>query len=323
MLTAQDSQHGIWNRYQALTLIGQGVYGKVIKALSKVDKRVVAIKETCSDTDGILATTLREISIMTRIKHRNVVEYDKPNLTLEADQCMINNQVYMVMEYCSQDLFHFLSKRSGLSSEPKLAQTFLDHILAGLAEIHKHGMMHRDIKPQNILVASCQGGKYLCKIADFGLGRRSTGVLGSFTPETQTMLYRAPELFAGIPKYHYAIDVWSVGCVFAEMMRGEPLFRGSREIELFHFIQSTLGRPTKEEWMVLDPEQYQEHSTYDEEKPDLGELVPGLNQNGLDLLQKMFTYNPADRITAQDARKHQYFDDYQEDLDLQVLQEKV
>jgi serine/threonine protein kinase len=112
----------------------------------------------------------------------------------------------------------------------------MDHMMSGLSELHRFGIIHRDIKPQNLLIAACQEGRYMLKIADFGLGRRSSANLTSFTPETQTMLYRAPELFTGVPKYCEAIDIWSAGCVFAEMLRGEPLFRGSREIELFQFI---------------------------------------------------------------------------------------
>lgn len=109
-------------------------------------------------------------------------------------------------------------------------------ILAGLTAIHDLGLIHRDIKPQNILIAQCQDGKQMLKIADFGLGRRETSNLTSITPEVQTLLYRAPEMFLSFSQYFDAIDIWSVGCVFGEMLRGEPLFHGSREIELFQFI---------------------------------------------------------------------------------------
>ena len=102
--------------------------------------------------------------------------------------------------------------------------------------MHSRGLLHRDIKPQNILIANCEGNRQLLKIADFGLGRKNSCSLRTSTPDVQTMLYRAPEMFSASTGYNETIDVWSVGCVFAEMLRGEPIFHGSREIELIQFI---------------------------------------------------------------------------------------
>lgn len=319
MLSAQNEGSSIWKRYKAVSLLGQGVYGKVNRAINRETGRVVAIKETVSDVDGILSTTLREVAIMSKLSHRNIIGL------IEADQCMLNHQVFVVMEYCSQDLDQFIKKRGPLMNDPVLVQIFMDHLLSGLSELHSFGILHRDIKPQNLLIAACKKERYLLKIADFGLGRRASANLTTFTPEIQTMLYRAPELFTMVPKYCEAIDIWSAACVFAEMLRGEPLFRGSREIELFQFIIRTLGEPTIKEWQVLDPQRFQEQ-TYDRgdkqgETPEYCELFPGLDKFGLDLISLMFRYNPVERITALKALHHDYFQDFK-DEDFVVIEER-
>jgi cyclin-dependent kinase len=141
-----------------------------------------------------------------------------------------------------------------------------------------------------------------------------------FINETQTMLYRAPEVFLQVPKVLNAIDIWSVGCVFAEMLRGEPFFHGNRELELlesifqyFRLIRS-LGRPTREECeMFQSPLLHAEESGW--EKPDLCDLIPRLNEPGLDLLSQMLAINPAKRITATYAKNHEYFLGYKERVD--------
>lgn len=142
------------------------------------------------------------------------------------------------MEYGNQDLDKFIQLRNGSGIGFELANLFTYHVLSGLEFLHQNGFVHRDIKPANILITHCKSGQdiFIAKICDFGLGRKIASVLDCFTTETQTALYRAPELFAAIPKYDYSVDVWSVGCVYAEMLRGEPLFRGEREIELYQNI---------------------------------------------------------------------------------------
>lgn len=111
-------QPGIWSRYIAKALIGQGVYGRVHKAISKDTNRVVAIKETLSDLDGILSTTMRELSIISQVDHRNVVKYLILTRLIESDQCMVNHQVFIVMEYCNLDLAEFIhSRNQGIEDE--------------------------------------------------------------------------------------------------------------------------------------------------------------------------------------------------------------
>jgi serine/threonine protein kinase len=145
METAQTA--GIWSRYQPRSLIGQGVYGKVHKAICMETNRTVAIKETLSDIDGILPTTMRELAILAQVEHPNVVKYLPLTRMIEADQCMINNQVFIVMEYCEQDLSQFIRTRMEVLLDPLVVQDFLYQILSGVEAIHKCRLVHRDIKP--------------------------------------------------------------------------------------------------------------------------------------------------------------------------------
>lgn len=202
-------------------------------------------------------------------------------------------------------------------------------MLQGIRALHKFGMIHRDLKPKNILVANCVGGKRLLKIADFGMGRSMIhGSLIAATPDTQTPIYRAPEVFTHVPRYHASVDIWSIACIWTEMHRGRQLvdykltqINGSREIELFQFIFSTLGQPTEEEWEAMGAEG--DCPPPDDQKSDFGDLIPGLNSDGLDLIARMFNYNPNLRITAAEALLHPYFQDFQPDRDLVVIEERL
>jgi serine/threonine protein kinase len=202
-------------------------------------------------------------------------------------------------------------------------------MLQGVRELHRYGMVHRDLKPKNILVANCVGGKRMLKIADFGMGRSIIhGSLVAATPETQTMLYRAPEVFTHVPRYHASVDIWSIACIWTEMHRGRHLvylqlikINGNREIELFHFIFATLGQPTLEDWKTIGGDGDCPQS--DNQILDLEDLIPGLSKEGVDLMEKMFKYNPTLRITAADALAHAFFRNYQPDLDLVVIEERL
>lgn len=141
---------GIWSRYQPRSLIGQGVYGKVHKAICLETNRTVAVKETVLDMDGILPTTMRELSIITQVQHRNVVRYRSLTRLIDADQCMINNQVFIVMEFCDQDLAQFIRSRMEVLYDSFVVRDFLYQILSGVEAIHKAKLVHRDIKPGDL-----------------------------------------------------------------------------------------------------------------------------------------------------------------------------
>lgn len=177
-------------------------------------------------------------------------------------------------------------------------------LLRGVAYCHSHRILHRDLKPQNLLV---QNGSI--KLADFGLSRAFGIPLRVYTHEVVTLWYRAPEILLGSKQYACSVDIWSIGCIFAEMLMRRPLFPGDSEIdELFHIFR-LLGTPNDHTWAgvssLLD---YSKHFPNFRPRP-LISRVERLDETSSDLLQRMLIYDPADRITARSAKGHPYFAD--------------
>ncbi len=166
-------------------------------------------------------------------------------------------------------------------------------------------MLHRDLKPQNLLI----NREGILKLADFGLARAFGIPVKNFTHEVVTLWYRAPDVLMGSKNYSTSVDIWSVGCIFAEIVTHKPLFAGNNEEEQLAKIFSIRGTPSEEEWpgikeLPLFPQDGQQQY-----KPiPLQNKVP-LDEAGLDLLEKMLQCNPANRITAKQALLHPYFKD--------------
>ena len=179
-------------------------------------------------------------------------------------------------------------------------------MLRGLAFCHSRRVLHRDLKPQNLLIDR-EGN---LKIADFGLARTFGIPVRTYTHEVVTLWYRAPEILLGTKHYGCAIDVWSVGCIFAEMVLQHAFFAGDCEIDQLFKIFRILGTPNKESWP--DVESLPDFKpTFPKWQPsDLGKCFRDkLESSGIDLLQRMLTYDPARRITVRDALRHPYFDE--------------
>jgi len=188
---------------------------------------------------------------------------------------------------------------------PKL-KWFLFQLLEGVAYCHSKRVLHRDLKPQNLLISKADG---TLKLADFGLARAFSVPVRNFSHEVVTLWYRAPEVLMGYQNYGTPIDMWSIGCVFAEMKNGKPLFSGRTPSDQLTKIFKSMGTPTPEIYPnIIELPQWKEDLPKYTGKP-LHDIVSGLDENGNDLLQRLLHYDPGKRISASDGLKHPYLAD--------------
>ena len=188
-----------------------------------------------------------------------------------------------------------------------ILKSFLYQLLTGVAFCHSQRVLHRDLKPPNLLI----NREGQLKLADFGLARAFGIPVRSYTHEVVTLWYRAPDVLMGSRKYSTPVDIWSVGCIFAEMANGRPLVAGTSESDQLDRIFRLLGTPTLQEYpgMVQLPEYSNDIPPYPKPRGGLSSLVPTLDAQGVDLLGQMLQYDPARRITAQAALEHPFFYD--------------
>ncbi|MBA0753884.1 hypothetical protein Gogos_000090, partial [Gossypium gossypioides] len=311
VLTLKSTPKLKMEKYEKLEKVGEGTYGKVYKAKDKASGQLVALKKTRleMDEEGVPPTALREVSLLQMLSQSL---YIVRLLCVEHVDTNKNGgskaNLYLVFEYLDTDLKKFIdSHRKGPNPRPlppSLIQSFLFQLCKGVAHCHSHGVLHRDLKPQNLLLDKEKG---ILKIADLGLGRAFTVPLKSYTHEIVTLWYRAPEVLLGSTHYSTAVDMWSVGCIFAEMVRRQALFPGDSEFQQLLHIFRLLGTPTEKQWPGVTS--LRDWHVYPRWEPqNLERAVPSLSPEGVDLLSKMLKYDPAERISAKAAMDHPYFD---------------
>eukprot|EP01018_Ginkgo_biloba_P010195 Gb_13851 [translate_table: standard] len=292
--------------YEKIEKIGEGTYGKVYKARDLRTGRFVAMKKTMvDDSEGIPCTTLREISLL---RNLSACIY----IVRLLDVSMTKNKkgqrlVYMIFECLDCDLKKFMdiSGLKGQTFTSKSIQSFLYQMLSGLYYCHRHGVLHRDLKPENILLDANRG---LVKLADFGLARAFSIPITAYTVQVMTLWYRAPEILLGATTYSTAIDMWSIGCIFAEMKNLRPPFQGQSQIEQLLCIFRQLGTPNEHVWPGVT--RMKNWHEYPQWKPkDWSLILDNPDPKCVDLLSKMLLYDPSKRISAKNAMLHPYFDD--------------
>ena len=211
----------------------------------------------------------------------------------------------LVFEYLDQDLKKYLDVCEG-GLDPTVLKSFLFQLVTGVAYCHHHRVLHRDLKPQNLLIN--REGEL--KLADFGLARAFGIPVRSYTHEVVTLWYRAPDVLLGSRHYSTPVDMWSIGCIFAEMCNGTPLFTGTSEATQLDFIFRHLGTPSEASFPGVSqlPEWRTDFPNYSSPS-SFKVIAPNLDDAGVELLSALLTYDPTHRITAQDARRHRYFVD--------------
>ncbi|KAH7522835.1 hypothetical protein JRO89_XSUnG0099600 [Xanthoceras sorbifolium] len=279
--------------YKRHDKIGEGAYGEVYKGQHLSNNETVALKRIKKHVPG---AEIREISLLQGMQHENIVRLLEVQKT-ETD-------LYLIFKYLDIDFNEYIKLHSDFEKDPRDIKRFLHQILRGIAYCHSRSVLHRDLKPKNLLV---DRSTTTLKLADFGLAREFSINVRTYTPKVGTLLYRAPEILLGSTDYSTPVDVWSVGCIFAEMVNRKPLFRGNCQTDQLHMIFSMLGTPNEDTWPGVTSLPDFILWSHNLTSKDLATVVPNLEPSGVDLLSKMLCMDPNKRITAESALEHEYF----------------
>ncbi|KAJ1406279.1 Serine/threonine-protein kinase, active site [Sesbania bispinosa] len=279
--------------------IGQGTYSSVFRARELETGKIVALKKVRFDNfePESVRFMAREIMILRRLDHPNIIKLE--GLITSRLSCSI----YLVFEYMEHDITGLLSSPDIKFSEPQI-KCYMKQLLSGLEHCHSRGVMHRDIKGSNLLV----NNEGVLKVADFGLANFiSAGHRQPLTSRVVTLWYRPPELLLGSTDYGPSVDLWSVGCVFAELLVGKPILQGRTEVEQLHKIFKLCGSPPDEYWKktrLPHATLFKPQQPYDS---CLRESFRDLPPASVNLLQTLLSVEPYKRATAASALSSEYF----------------
>ncbi|XVF09519.1 hypothetical protein REPUB_Repub07fG0100400 [Reevesia pubescens] len=294
-MTEIDPSKKVADRYLKREVLGEGTYGVVYKAIDTKTGQTVAIKKIRlgKQKEGVNFTALREIKLLKELKDPNIIEL--------IDAFPHKGNLHLVFEFMETDLEAVIRDRNIFLS-PADIKSYIQMTLKGLAFCHKKWVLHRDMKPNNLLI----GSNGQLKLADFGLARIFGSPDRKFTHQVFARWYRAPELLFGTKQYGAGVDVWAAACIFAELLLRRPFLQGTSDIDQLGKIFAAFGTPISSQWpdMIYLPD-YVEYQYVP--APPLRSLFPMASDDALDLLSKMFTYDPKARISVQQALEHRYF----------------
>lgn len=312
-MTSFGKMFHVEKRWKLVREMGSGAYGVVVSAVDEISGETVAIKLVTRIFDKVQLAkrALREVTLLRHFSsHENITGL------IDVDAISPDFQeIYIFMEPMEADLHQIIKSGQHLSNEH--VQYFLYQILRGMKYVHSAAVIHRDLKPGNLLVNSdCE-----LKICDFGLSRGHGSApdeqVGHLTEYVATRWYRAPEIMLAFRGYTRAIDVWSIGCIFAELMLGRPLFKGKDYVDQLNKILDVLGTPEEDviNRIGSDKAQHYIRSLPVKKAVPLWKLLPTADVQALDLLQKMLSFDPSARISVPDALAHPWLASYHEETD--------
>ncbi|KAL0090341.1 kinase-like domain-containing protein [Phycomyces blakesleeanus] len=282
-------------KYQKDLKVGEGTYAVVYRGTQLSTGRKVAIKKIKMGQfkDGLDLTAIREVRYLQELRHSNVIEL--------VDVFSHKTNLNLVLEYLDSDLEQVIKDKSILFM-PADIKSWLLMILRGLDHCHRHFILHRDMKPNNLLLTH----DGILKIADFGLAREWGDPGRQMTSQVVTRWYRSPELLFGAKEYSYSVDIWAVGCIFAELMLRTPYVAGDSDMDQLTKIFHALGTPTETDWPGMSTlTDYVQFKVFP--KVPLRQYFTAAGSDALDLLDKMLVFDPNKRWTTEECLQHSYF----------------
>ncbi|KAF9423446.1 hypothetical protein HW555_001255 [Spodoptera exigua] len=292
------------DEFQYLNRIDEGAFGVVHRAKDRLTGEEVALKQLkkINQREGLSIVARRELEILIKMKHPNIVAGG--GIAVNS----LGEEVFIVMEYVDYDLKSFLEtmRVNGQMFTTEHVKCLMTQLLRAVQHLHDHLVMHRDIKTNNVLLS--RNG--ILKVADFGMARAYESPPRQYTPGVVTRWYRAPEILLLSREYSTPVDMWSVGCILAELFTLQPLFPGTTEVEQLDKIFKELGTPSEAIWPDFNSLPIVQHLIFNSYAPGGLRKKIGrdtLSDCGFSLLQGLLTYNPLSRTTAGDALEHEYF----------------
>ncbi|XP_029115845.1 cyclin-dependent kinase 14-like isoform X2 [Scleropages formosus] len=285
--------------YEKLEKLGEGSYATVYKGKSKVNGKLVALKVIrLQEEEGTPFTAIREASLLKGLKHANIV--------LLHDIIHTKETLTLVFEYVHTDLCQYMDKHPG-GLHPDNVKMFLFQLLRGLSYIHQRYILHRDLKPQNLLI----GDTGELKLADFGLARAKSVPSHTYSNEVVTLWYRPPDVLLGSTDYSTCLDMWGVGCIFVEMIQGAAAFPGMKDIQdQLERIFQVLGTPSEDTWPGVSSLPHFKPERFPAQGPkELRQVWNKLGEvdHAEELTSSFLQCFPKSRLSAQAALGHHYF----------------
>uniref|UniRef100_A0A915BGB9 Cyclin-dependent kinase 7 n=2 Tax=Parascaris univalens TaxID=6257 RepID=A0A915BGB9_PARUN len=294
----ETSKERAKTRYEKIKHLGEGQFANVYKAKDTETGKFVAIKKIKLGSrhevmDGVNRTAVREIKLLQELRHDNIIGL--------LDVIGHKTNIQLVFDFMETDLEHVV-KDNSIILMPEHIKNITLQTLLGLEYLHLHWILHRDLKPNNLLM-NCHGR---IKIADFGLARFFGSPNRYYTHQVVTRWYRAPELIYAARSYGTGVDIWAIGCIIAELLLRVPIFPGESDLDQLVKIYHVLGSPTEQDWPNI-----KEFTDYVEMKPSIGiplkNVFTAATDDLIELIYQCLRFDPVKRWTATEALKCSYF----------------